>query len=156
MSYANYGPVYETLTSNNQYAGGITIPITGAGAAIVPVELVRTVGNIPKRLVLGPGVWVVKAYAAIEPGAGGASVFQYGQGFLENSANGDVIATSYALCGGLANPANVGFGVGIDTFITVAPGATLSFRFVFNANGIDRAMVVQAGTPLITATKISN
>jgi len=154
MSYANYGPTYETVSVTNLF-GDIDVPITADGAVPVTTNLIATAGGVEIPLVLTQGTWSVSSRAVWNPGNAG-STYQYIQcvvlvdGIINSILSGSVIGAD------LLSGASINVFMSTSFIITVPAGGSvlLNLRSLVSGN----AAIVQftGGFSNIVATKLSN
>ena len=153
MSVANFGPTFRYQTVTNALAAQIAIPATLANALLTNLALIKTVGDVEIPLLLGEGVWSVRAVAFLDP-LDGAQPIQFGQAVIINTLTGARVASSTAILGAdILGATNVLIECSADCTLVIAPGATANLALRYLANGIGAGnLFTGVGDPNLTAT----
>ena len=153
MSYANFGPGYNTRTITNA-AGALAVAVRADGDPTAIIGVIQPLGggaNIP--LVVSEGTYIVEAGVTFD-GNALAYTFQFGQ--LVLGVDGAIYAESAAIAGADFAAAGV-FTIpfNVNTIVVVPPGATRSLTSLFYWTGLSQAGSLVAASGVLSATKIS-
>ena len=153
MSVQNYGPTFRTQTVTNALVAQIEIPATPQDAVLTNLPLIKTVGNVEIPLLLGEGVWSVRAVAFLDP-LDAAQTIEFGQAVIINTLTGARVASSTAILGAnILGATNVLIECSAECTLVIAPGSTANLALRYLANGIGAGnLFTGVGDPNLTAT----